>query len=433
MNIKFIGAIQDVTGSKTLLDLPMGQILIDCGLYQGTSDVEKKNMDELPFEPKKIKAIILTHAHLDHSGFIPRLVKLGFRGSIFCTHPTMKLALIIMSDSANLMELEANHSKNRVPFYEMKDVMVATSLFKTKKLNESFEVCGVKVTLLSAGHILGAASVKIEGEKTVIFSGDLGRHDDPLIYSPEACPKSDVVVIESTYGDRIRSSYIQEDLHAFLNKIKNDSCVGIIASFAVARAQLLITLITDYYNKHPEYKIPFMIDGPMMTEANTIYREYAHETKCPDELQHALRDVQVIEHLRQWNSVKKKMGPLLIISSSGMLTGGRIWRHLENSQDDETACLFLPGFQGIGTAGRQLAEGIRHIISPEGKHIRWQGEVITSSAFSSHADQNELIDWLKNIDKKTEIYINHGEDLSKKAFKKKLISLGYSNVFIAGT
>ena len=429
MNITFIGATEDVTGSMTLLETKKGQILIDCGLYQGTRDVEQKNYLPLPFVPKEIFAIILTHAHLDHSGLIPRLVKLGFRGNIFCTRPTMKLAKIIMNDSANLMVAMTNPLKD--PFYGPKDVMIATSLFKTHDLNEKFEVLEMTITLLQAGHILGASSVQIEGEKTIIFSGDLGRGDDPLIQKPVPCPKADSVIIESTYGDRIREGHIENDLKHFLLKIKKDSCVGIIASFAVARAQLLITLITDYYNKHPEDKIRFVIDGPMMTEANAVFKEYAYLTKRPEELRQSLDEVEVIEHIRQWNSLKKINGPLLVLSSSGMLTGGRIWRYLENWQNDSSACLFLPGFQGIGTAGRKLSEGEHKVHNPEGKIINWSGQVLSSLAFSSHADQRELVEWLKNIDKDTEIFINHGEEESKKILREKLMTNGFVNVRIS--
>lgn len=429
MDIKFIGAIHDVTGSMTLIQTEKGKILIDCGLYQGTKEVEKKNWLPLPFNPKDISAIVLTHAHLDHSGYIPRLVKMGFRGSIFCTPPTIKLTRIIMTDSAKLMETQS--SSSRAPFYDMKDVMVASSLFKAKKFNEKFELLGMGITLISAGHILGAASVHIEGERSIVFSGDLGRSEDPLIFGPLPCPPADTIVIESTYGGKKRIGLIEEELHSFLKKIKRDSRVGIIASFAVARAQLLITLIADYFNKYPDERIRFVIDGPMMNEANKVFREYSFETKRPEDLRNSLEQVESIEHLRQWNSLKKKEGPLLVVTSSGMITGGRIWRYLENWQNDLKASLFLPGFQAIGTAGRRLSLGERRIQDFKGKDINWSGEVISSSAFSSHADQDELIEWLKNIKKDTQILLNHGEEDSKQLFKDKLNSLGFNNVIIA--
>jgi metallo-beta-lactamase family protein len=220
-------------------------------------------------------------------------------------------------------------------------------------------------------------------------------------------------------------------LAAFLRKIKKESKVGIIASFAVARGQLLITLINKFYQLHPEEKIRFVMDGPMMAEANKVYSEFAHDTKCPEDLKTALEGVEIIDHLREWDSISKKEGPLIVITSSGMVSGGRIWRYLENWQNDPNACLFLPGYQAQGTAGKALSEGQRTIHDEQGKTIHWSGEVLTSEAFSSHADQSELISWIKDIDKKTKIFLNHGEVSSKEMFKDKLVELGYTNVTIA--
>lgn len=429
MKLKFIGATEDVTGSMTLLECTEGKMLIDCGLYQGTNDIVKKNLRPLPFDPKEIVAIILTHAHLDHSGRIPRMVKLGFRGNIYATKPTLKLARLIMEDSAKIMEKNEHHILHS--FYEMEDVMLATSLFKPKKFHESFLVLGMSITLRPAGHILGASSIQIQGEKKIVFSGDMGRLDDPLICSPEKCPPTDILVIESTYGGKIRKGDLEEELTDYLVKIKNESKVGIIASFAVARAQLLITLIHKFYQLHPAEKIRFVIDGPMMTEANKIYKEFANDTKCPEDLRNALDEVEVIDQIREWDSLRKKEGPLVVITSSGMVSGGRIWRYLENWQHDTNACLFLPGYQGVGTAGRALSEGQRIVHDEEGKKIHWSGEVITSEAFSSHADQNELISWMKEVGKNTQIILNHGEESSKEIFKDKLNERGYKNVTIA--
>ncbi|MFA6236372.1 MAG: MBL fold metallo-hydrolase [Bacteriovorax sp.] len=430
MKIKFIGAITDVTGSMTLLETDQGKVLIDCGLYQGTEEVVKRNLLELPFKPKDISAIILTHAHLDHSGFIPRLIKLGFRGHIYATKATMKLALLIMSDSARILEKNEHHLLHS--FYTMENVAVATSLFKTKKYHASFDILDMTVSLFPAGHILGASSVLIKtSDKTIVFSGDLGRQDDPLIFPPEDCPPADIVIMESTYGGKKRTGDLHDELSFFLKKIKKESKVGIIASFAVARAQSLITLIHKFYKEFPEEKIRLVIDGPMMTEANKIYKEFAHDIKLSEELKFALEEVEVIDHLGEWESISKKDGPLLVITSSGMVTGGRIWRYLENWQHDENACLFLPGYQAIGTSGRSLSEGKRNIHDEKGKQIHWSGEVITSQAFSSHADQIELLSWIKNIKKETQIYLNHGERDSKAALKKVLNELGYNNVIIA--
>jgi metallo-beta-lactamase family protein len=427
MDIKFIGAKTEVTGSMTLLSNSMGKILIDSGLHQGLDEFVKRNKDKLPFEPSEIVAIILTHAHLDHSGLIPRLVKNGFRGSIYCTKPTMKLAKLIMADSASIMEKNKDHLLHG--FYSLQDVMVTSSLFKIKEFHEIFEVIGYKVEFFKAGHILGAASVVLKGEdKTIVFSGDLGRSNDPILESPEACPPADIVMMESTYGGKIRSSDCYEELKSFLIDIKEHSRVGIIASFAVARGQMLITLIHRFYNEHPEFKVRVVVDGPMMVHADNVYKEFSEMTKVSNEIKLALGEVEVVEHLRQWETLQKNEGPLIVIASSGMVSGGRVLRYLENWQQDENACLFLPGYQGEGTSGRLLAEGKRIIHDEKGHKIHWHGKVKTSEAFSSHADQSELINWLKNVNPLSQIYLNHGEYESKIKLQKKLKDSGFNNV-----
>lgn len=418
MKINFLGATEDVTGSMTLVELPEGKILIDCGLYQGLPETSEKNKRPLPFDAFEIKAILLTHAHLDHCGFIPKLVKEGFRGSIFCTRPTMKLAQIILKDSASI------HSEEEVALYSTEDVNVTISLFKPTDFDHWMTFLGASICFHPAGHILGAASVEIRAGKTIIFSGDLGRDQDPYMLPPKPCPTADMVVMESTYGGKIRHGDMEKELYSFLVKISRQKKVGIIASFAVARGQLLLNLIHQFFVRHPEEKIRVVMDGPMMKEANGIYQQFLPEVYS------SLKDVEVIDNIGEWESLKRKSGPLIIISSSGMLSGGRIWRHLKNWQEDPTAVLFLPGFQGPGTAGRALSEGFRDIIAPDKERVVWSGEVITSEAFSSHADQNELLKWVGEIDKKTPVYLIHGEQDSKEKLQIKLNESGFKNIII---
>lgn len=420
MKIEFVGATEEVTGSMTIVTLPEGKVLVDAGLYQGLSDATSKNYFPLTFIASEIKAILLTHAHLDHCGFIPKLVKDGFRGAIFCTKATMKLALIILKDSASLHQ----NSSEQAPLYTMEDVVVTLSLFKPIEFNHWTPILGANICFHQAGHILGASFIEIRGEKTIVFSGDLGRNNDPYMEKPELCPKADLVVMESTYGGKIRQGDMEKELYSFLVKISRGQKVGIIASFAVARGQLLLNLIQDFFRRHPEEKIRLVMDGPMMKEANIIYEKFLPEAFS------SLHEIEVIDNIGEWESLRKKSGPLLIISSSGMLAGGRIWRHLKNWQDDSSAVLFLPGFQAPGTAGRALSEGFRDVISPDKERVHWSGEIITSEAFSSHADQNELLAWVSGLDKKTQVYLIHGEAESKEKLQKKLNELGYGKVII---
>lgn len=412
MEIIFWGATDDVTGSLTFLKLPEGLIAVDCGMFQGTLETMKLNDLSLPFPPSELKAVILTHAHLDHSGMLPALVKKGFKGPIYCTKATAYLAKIILMDSASLENQD---------LYSEEDAMKAINRIQHLEWNETINILGASIKLLPAGHILGASSVKIHAEnKTIVFSGDLGRDNDPLIPAPEPCPEADVVIMESTYGNRVRNGNIEKELHSFLMTVSRESRVGIIASFAVARGQLLITLINEFFSRHPEEKVRVVMDGPMMSDANKIYERFSDLTKMPQAVEQSLENIEQLDFQGQWESFKKKGGPLIIISSSGMLTGGRIGRHLANWQDDPKAILFLPGYQAEGTPGRAFLEGERTMKGPDEEIIRWSGEVLSSDAFSSHADQNELISWTKNLKEGAKVFLIHGDEAAKNALGAKL-------------
>jgi metallo-beta-lactamase family protein len=414
MEIIFWGATEEVTGSMTFVRLPGGLICVDAGLYQGTEKTEGLNETQLPFKANEIQAVILTHAHLDHSGYIPLLIKNGFRGKIFCTKPTAALIKIILEDSAKIPDQH---------YYDQEHVKETLKHLSIMEWNVAKSLLGARFKLIPAGHILGASSLKIESEgKTVVFSGDLGRKDDPMMKAPPPCSPCDAVIMESTYGNRNRTGNIEEELDSFLMKISRESRIGIIASFAVARGQLLITLINDFFNRHPDEKVRVVFDSPMMGLANEVYQKYSSLTKNPESLKKSLKVQEMIENQGEWESLKKKKGPLIIISSSGMLTGGRIGRHLENWQNDKTAILYLPGFQSEGTPGREILNGQRTIKTSYGGVIHWQGEVLSSDAFSSHADHDELIEWTNELDDETEIHLIHGDKEAKTNLKKDLSS-----------
>lgn len=406
----------------TVVELPNGKILIDCGLIQGEKEASKKNHRELPFDPKEIKAVVLTHAHLDHCGFLPKLVKDGFRGSIYCTKPTKELALVILSDSAKLQE------DDDMPLYTAEDVGRVRSIFKVKEVNQVFKIAGGLLKFQIAGHILGAVSVVLDAGKRIVFSGDLGRSDDLLMFSPHLCPPADYVVMESTYGSRVRLGNLAEELKTILVNTHKKKQTLIVASFAVARAQLLLTLIHEFYERHPEYRVDVFIDSPMMKKANQVYKKYADLTKHPEDLYEAINGVNVIQHKCQWESIKKKSGPFIVITSSGMISGGRVWRYLANWQSDKNAVIFLPGYQAEGTAGRFFSEGGREVTDNEGNVIHWTGDVVHSDAFSSHADQKELIEWVSSHSKDSRIFLNHGDDDSKQKLKEKLLEAGVKTV-----
>ncbi len=401
MKIRFWGATEGVTGSATFVELPEGRILVDCGLYQGDDETEKFNQVPLPFKPSEISAIIITHAHLDHTGYLPRLVKKGFRGPIHCTLPTAHLMRIILLDSAKLAEDK---------FYETADVTHTMSLIRPHALDEHFDLLGASIRFQSAGHILGAASFSLKAQgKKIVFSGDLGREQDPMLPPHPSAPKADALVVESTYGGKSRRSSMEKELHSFLMTVSRESRVGIIASFAVARGQMLLELIHEFFERHPEEKVRVVMDSPMMKEANAVYSRFAGLTNPAEQLVATLGEVDAIEFAGEWETLRKKKGPLLSLSSSGMVSGGRITRHLYNWRDDERAILFLPGYQGEGTPGRALAEGSRE-LKHQGQNFTWKGEVLTSDAFSSHADQEELVHWVTENNSSSKVFLNHGED-----------------------
>ena len=416
MKIQFWGSTDDVTGSMTFVHTAKGIFAVDCGLAQGTNLAEEINELLPPTHPKDLAAIIITHAHLDHTGFIPRMVKKGFRGKIYCTPPTAKLMQIILLDSAKL------NGESRL--YEEKDVSLTLPLIQMVEWNHPFEVAGVDCHFIAAGHILGASSLVIKNkDKTIVFSGDLGRFIDPLLPPHPLCPKADLVIMESTYGNKQRVASIKEDLAHFLKTVAQEGRIGIIASFAVARGQTILTLIHQFYEEHPEFKVRLVMDSPMMKDANQVYKKYKDLTLYSEDVFNALDDIDAIEFQKEWDSLRKKEGPLVIVASSGMLTGGRIGRHLLNWHNDTRAILFLAGYQGAGTPGRALLEGHRELKSADEEFFRWEGEVWHSDAFSSHADQGELLHWVKEA-QASKIYLLHGEPLAKAELKKKLEETG---------
>ncbi len=412
MKIIFWGATEQVTGSMTFIQIEESLMMVDCGLSQGLPEVENLNHLALPFDASKIEHVLITHAHLDHSGYLPALVRKGFRGLIHCTPATKKLMQIILKDSAQL---------NEDDLYDKTEVDKSLQLMVVHEWQETFALGKASVSFISAGHILGASSILLEVDgKKVVFSGDLGREDDPLLPDHSCCPEADIIIMESTYGAKLRNGDMKVELENFLKSIHQNSRVGIIASFAVARAQVLLKLIHDFYESHPDQKVRVVLDSPMMVEANRVYQNFAHMTKDRVSIIETLKHCESIDHQREWESLKKKKGPLLILSSSGMLTGGRIHRHLLNWHDDKDAILFLPGYQAEGTPGRELSLGNRLIHDEKLGSFTWTGEVRTSEAFSSHADQDELIRWVALKNTKAKIYLIHGEKESKEALKNLL-------------
>ncbi len=424
MKLTFIGATTTVTGSKTLLEIEGDLFLIDAGLYQEGNLQVDLNFEELSFDPKKLSGVIITHAHLDHTGFLPFLFKKGFRGPIFTTTATSKLASLIIQDSARLM------SESKSPLYSIEDAMGAISLFKPRPFNESIILGHLQIKFHHAGHILGAAFIELKyKDKSLVFSGDLGRYDDPLIGPPEALMACQNLIMEATYGDRNRTfSNMQEVLIGILREAQAQHKTILVPCFALHRAQLLAHLFQQIFKNYPELKMPLAFNSPLMQEMTKVYLQFSKNFLPKDEvLKSEWSNMHFLNHYWDIEAANKSAGPKIIIASSGMLTGGRIWTHLKDLAENPKTIIFLPGFQAPGTPGHQLANGEKTIYSPEKIPIHINAKVISSDAFSAHADQNDLLHWLESAETKPmRLYLIHGEDAAKKALESLLKKKGFN-------
>ncbi len=425
--LTFIGGAQTVTGSKTLLDTANGRVLIDCGLFQGPKRLRLQNWDEFPVDPASIDAVLLTHAHIDHCGYLPRLAKLGFKGPIYCTEGTKKLASIVLPDSGYLQEEEADYANRKgyskhspaLPLYTKAHALDCLGQFVSVPF-DSLEtiIDGVEATWHRAGHILGAASIGIhlsECGTDVMFSGDLGHSDHPLLLPPAPIGPADVVITESTYGDEVRPDADAEELLAeVINDAAKRGGVVLIPAFAVDRTEIVLWHLDRLIGSGRVPDIPVFVDSPMASRALDVYREEAL-AKSP-EIRPQFHGQRLFQHIRLTETTdveeSKKLnamrGPMVIISASGMATGGRIIHHLANRIGNDRNAVVLVGFQAPGTRGDALRSGA-HQIKIHG-HYRPVRARIASVALSAHADQNDLIAWVSSAAPEPRIvYVNHGE------------------------
>ncbi len=419
--LTFVGAAGTVTGSKHLLTVGGKHIFVDCGLFQGVVDVRTLNDAPLPVEASDVSAIIITHGHLDHVGYLPKLVRDGFRGPIYCTPPTHDVMQIVLDDSAHLQqELQERGYQHQRPYappmyYAQKDVDDTMPLVKTVPLHQRFNVAGVlEATYFNAGHILGSAFAALEFEgKRVIFSGDLGRYDRPLLFDPEPIGAADDIVCESTYGNRIHPPQPLEELHQALTAGLARGGAIVIPAFAIERTQDLLLAIGSIQAIDPAIaKLPVHLDSPMAEKVDDLFSRFpdAHKPIPNDSPTHpfGVRNLQIhvtTEESKQLNHVK---GPHVILSASGMASGGRILHHLYNHLSDPKATVIFPGYQSAGTLGFILTHGAR-AIHLYGDPLPIYAAIVHLSGFSAHADQNELKRWLETCTTKPHLYAVHGE------------------------
>lgn len=432
MKLTFLGAAGTVTGSKTLVSFKSKTILIDCGLFQGLKNLRLLNWIKFPFDVKKLEAVILTHGHLDHSGALPLLVKQGFRGPIYATPSTIDLCQILLLDSAHLQEEEAEYSNKHqtsrhtpaLPLYTTEDVKRTIKLFKPLvfdqllKLNSDFTV-----RLRPAGHILGAASAEITaGGKTTLFSGDLGRTDDKIMLPPATIDHADCIVVESTYGDRLHDKADPERSFAeVINRTVARGGIVVIPAFAVGRAQELLLAIYRMKRDNLIPDLPVYLNSPMAIDMTEIYQKHCSEhrlnkAECAG-MGHVAKMVRTVEDSRALDSIRY---PSIIVSASGMATGGRILHHLKTLAPDRRNTIVFAGFQAAGTRGARILAGEK-TIRIYGEEVQIKAEVIALQGMSAHADSQQIIEWLKTAAQAPKaIYLNHGEPIPADMLRQRI-------------
>lgn len=452
VRIKFLGAAGTVTGSKYLLQIGDFNLLVDCGLFQGLKELRLRNWEDLPIDDSTIDAVVLTHAHLDHSGYLPRLVKDGFNGPVFCTHATADLLKLLLLDSAKLQEEEADFARkkgyskhdNPQPLYNTHDVEAALPLVKSYPFNKVHQINGrLGVKFHYAGHILGASSVEIiiqgdNQEKRLVFSGDIGRQKDPILYPPKTPPKADVLFVESTYGDRINSDKnVKSELASLIRQaIKRNGCL-LIPAFSVGRTQNLLMHIKDLMTDGTIPELEVFMDSPMAISATEIYLRHMDDHKLTEEMVASeesfltLRKNLITVRSREASVyLNNKKSGAIILSASGMMSGGRILHHLFHRLPNKNDTLLIAGYQAEGTRGRRILEG-EESVRIFGQNVPVNCHVEVIHGLSAHADQIELFAWLGGIQHSPKMtFVVHGEEESAKVMRQKIEDdLGW-NVFV---
>ncbi|TXH06290.1 MAG: MBL fold metallo-hydrolase [Nevskiaceae bacterium] len=422
MDIEFLGATGTVTGSKYVVHGDGGKLMIDCGLFQGYKQLRLRNWAPLPLDPRTLDAVILTHAHLDHSGYLPLLVKNGYRGPIYCSQPTFDLCRIMLPDSGRIQEEDAEHLNRHhqsrhhpaLPLYTEAEAFRALENFQTRPFHEDFEpVKGLQARLLHAGHLLGSAMVRLhDGRHSLLFTGDLGRPNDLLMKPPEHPGPVDVLVVESTYGNRRHEAVDPvAQLGAVIRRVAARGGVIVVPAFTVGRTQTLLHAMAQLRQRGEiPAELPIFLNSPMAVDATTLYHRHSSEHRLTrEECEAMFKVAHIVNTVDESKSLNERQGPMLIIAGSGMATGGRVVHHLKAFARDAANAIVLTGFQAGGTRGAALQAGAE-AIKIHGEYVAVRAEVIALSNLSAHADYAETLDWLKALGAPPRrTFITHGE------------------------
>lgn len=440
MRITFFGAAGEVTGSQHLIETDSRRILLDCGLFQGRDEECLPKNQKFHCKPRSLDAVILSHAHIDHSGNLPGLVRAGFEGSIYCTRATADITTMMLRDSAKIQREDAAYRAKKakpgdppvVPLYSEDDAKTVAKMFEYVPVGEWEDIADdIRIRLHHAGHILGSAIVELEikdaGEwKRVVFTGDLGRRDKPLLFDPTPVERCDVVITESTYGDRVHPT--PADVKAELQRVicaaaeKNGRVI--IPAFSLGRTQLIVYLLNELRNENDLCRVPVFIDSPLATRLTEIYRD--HQEEMDDDVRETLKfddDVFNFDGLTYVRSrdesmaLNKRKGPFVVISASGMCTAGRVVHHLKHAVSREENTILIIGFQAKGTLGRQLVERRDHVYI-HGRRYKLNAKVETVNGLSAHADAEDFRWWFGELNKTGgcgHAFIVHGEEKPARA------------------
>jgi metallo-beta-lactamase family protein len=431
LTVQFLGAAGTVTGSKYLIEAGKKKILIDCGLFQGLKELRLLNWQNLPVDASTIDCVILTHGHLDHVGYLPLLVKQGFKGAIYATEPTIEIAKLILLDSAKIQEEDAdranrfNYSKHKdaKPLYDTDQAEAVFPLFQPRPLKELTNLGeGTSFRFRFNGHILGACFIELKIANTLfVFSGDIGRINDPLLRETDYPEEADVLFIESTYGGRLHPENSKQLLADEINKAAERNGTIIIPSFAVERSQLLMYLLWQLRNEKKIPLIPIYMDSPMGSHVLDIFqRNLSWHKLSMEESIEICRFIKTVKTEDETDAVIRNKEPKIVIASSGMATGGRVLSYFEHYLADRNATVLLAGYQGEGTRGRALLDGARE-IKMRGKFWPVRAHVSMIEGLSAHADQSELIHWLSKLKHEpSRIFIVHGEKEGAHALSEKI-------------
>lgn len=432
MKLTFLGATGTVTGSKYLVESGRARVLVDCGLFQGLKALRLRNWEALPFDPSSLDAVILTHAHLDHSGYLPVLTKRGFKGRVHCTHGTRGLCGVLLPDSGHLQEEEASYANRKgfskhkpaLPLYTELEARECLHSFRAHPFGEEFRPTkGLSASFTRAGHILGSACVRLsDGASTIGFSGDVGRPADPVLRPPEPLGELDHLVVESTYGNRLHPP---EDPRQLLAEVVRTTWerggVVLIPSFAVGRAQSVLHLLAGLRATGELPSHPMFLDSPMAINATELYGEHPGECRLsPAETRAMFGVVRFLRSPEESISLNEMEGPLLILSASGMATGGRVLHHLKRLLPDPRNTVLFVGFQAAGTRGEALVHGAPE-VKIHGRYVPVRAEVKLLDALSAHADRAELIEWLRRTPRPPRrTFVTHGEPAASDALRRYL-------------